>query len=179
LQALVRQAPGYAPGEGALGSALLQAGRPDEAQTHLSRALSLNPRLADVRFNLALLLGAESRHGETIALLRQGLRLEPSNPSFQQLLAWELATAPEADLRDGAEAVRLARSALARSPQDPVYQYTLAAALAETGDFKGALNAAEQAEAEAVRLGRAGQAATIRAAIARLQKGQPLHAGTP
>lgn len=179
LKALVRQTPGYAAGEGALGSALLQAGRTDEAKAHLSHALALNPRLADVRFNLALLLGGESRHRETITLLRQGLRLQPSNPSFQQLLAWELATAPEADLRDGAEAVRLARSALARSPQDPVYEYTLAAALAETGDFKGALDAAEQAEREAERLGRAGQAATIRAAIARLQAGRPLHAGEP
>ncbi len=175
LQALIRQVPGYAPAEGALGSALLRAGRPGEAEAHLARALDLNPRLADVRFNLALLLGGESRHRETMALLREGLHLQPEDVSFQQLLAWELATAPEADLRDGAEAVRLARAALGTNPADPVFQYTLAAALAETGDFRGALAAAERAESEATQLGRAGQASTIRAAIARLREGRPLH----
>ncbi|HKJ93029.1 MAG TPA: tetratricopeptide repeat protein, partial [Longimicrobiales bacterium] len=191
LEALVRDAPAYAPGEGSLGSALLRTGRAGEAEPHLRRALELDPHLADARFNLALLLGGESRHRETIEVLREGLRMEPANASFQQLLAWELATTPDAALRDGAEAVRLARAALAKatatgseapagsaqaaSPADPVYAYTLAAALAEAGEFPAAIAAAQRAESDAARLGRTEQAATIHRAIEWLRQGRALH----
>lgn len=177
LETLRRIDGSYAPGVASLGAALLQDRRPAEAAAHLARALDLDPDLAEARFNLALVLGAQSRHPEMITLLREGLRRRPDDGALQQLLAWELATAPEAHLRNGSEALRLARHVLAVDSEDPILLYTLAAALAETGDFRGALTAAERAEARARAAGLAGEAETIRAAIARLQRGEPLHSG--
>jgi hypothetical protein len=64
-------------------------------------------------------------------------------PYFASILngyAWALATLPREDLRNGALAVEIARAALAASgTDDPGTLDTLAAALAETGDFEQAV----------------------------------------
>ncbi len=61
-------------------------------------------------------------------------------------LAWILATAPDADVRDGARASRLAHEAVARTTTpDASALDALAAAAAELGDFTGALAAAHRA----------------------------------
>jgi len=59
--------------------------------------------------------------------------------------AWLLATAADANFRDGAEAVRAAQMAVALNESDPNFQDTLAAAYAESGDFNKAVTAEEQA----------------------------------
>ena len=60
-------------------------------------------------------------------------------------LARILATARDAEWRDGAEALRLAREAVKIMPAEPDAYAALAAALAETGDFGGANGALFQA----------------------------------
>jgi 2-methylcitrate dehydratase PrpD len=61
-------------------------------------------------------------------------------------LAWCLATCPDADLRDGAEAVRLAEAACSATEQKVAELLdTLAAAYAEAGRFEDAVKAARQA----------------------------------
>ncbi|HSG89059.1 MAG TPA: tetratricopeptide repeat protein [Pseudomonadales bacterium] len=59
-------------------------------------------------------------------------------------LAWLLATAPAAELRDGPRAVQLARQAVARDASAQALD-VLAAALAETGQFDAAVDAQERA----------------------------------
>jgi hypothetical protein len=61
-------------------------------------------------------------------------------------LAWFLATDPDANARDGAEAVRLAERACALTDRRiPAFLATLAAAYAEAGDFSRAVAAGEEA----------------------------------
>jgi hypothetical protein len=61
-------------------------------------------------------------------------------------LAWLLATYPEANVRDGAKAVRLAeRACELTNRRVPAFLATLAAAYAETGDFSRGLAAGEEA----------------------------------
>ncbi len=61
-------------------------------------------------------------------------------------LAVLLATAPEAGLRNGAEAVQLAERACALTAnRNPVMLTTLAAAYAEAGRFEEAIQTAQQA----------------------------------
>ena len=61
-------------------------------------------------------------------------------------LAWILATDPDATNRNGAEAVQLAERACALTDrQIPVLVGTLAAAYAEAGRFKEAIETAQQA----------------------------------
>ena len=60
--------------------------------------------------------------------------------------AWLLATSPDAGLRDGSEAVRLAtHAAQLTSEQDPSILATLAAAYAEAGEFAKAMVTNQQA----------------------------------
>jgi len=59
-------------------------------------------------------------------------------------LAWLLATSPDPEVRDGAEAVRWARTAVEREPNAARLD-TLAAAHAEAGEFEDAIAAIDQA----------------------------------
>ena len=67
-------------------------------------------------------------------------------------LAWVLATSPKAELRNGAEAVRLAERACELTHYgEPLFIGTLAAAYAEAGRFPEAVTTAEKAEQLATR----------------------------
>jgi uncharacterized protein len=60
-------------------------------------------------------------------------------------MAWILATAPDAKLRDGRRAVELGKEALAIAPKSAASMNALPAAYAEAGDFAAALRLQEQA----------------------------------
>jgi hypothetical protein len=82
----------------------------------------------------------------TLARFRQELSRNPESALAMNNLAVLLATAPDASLRNGAEAVRLAEQASALTKHEhPVMLTTLAAAYAETGRFADAIRTAEQA----------------------------------
>ena len=69
-------------------------------------------------------------------------------------LAWLLATYPDSNSRDGAEAVRLSeRACTLTDRRAPALLATLAAAWAEAGDFPRAVAAGEEALNQARSLG--------------------------
>ena len=69
-------------------------------------------------------------------------------------LAWLLATHPDAELRDGAEAVRVAERMCEAVPAPPpVLLDTLSAAYAEAGRFDDALRTVDRAIAAAEKAG--------------------------
>jgi Flp pilus assembly protein TadD len=84
--------------------------------------------------------------GEAVSQLRQALRLNPHSAEVRLRLAWVLATCADADVRDGAEALRLAEEAqtLAVGVQHFLVGNALAAAYAELGRFEDACQAASQ-----------------------------------
>lgn len=66
----------------------------------------------------------------------EAVRCEPDNPDALNRLAWLLAVCPENGLREGKKALELSRHACSLTQnQSPYFLDTLAAALAETGDF--------------------------------------------
>ena len=78
--------------------------------------------------------------------LREAARLRPDWPPPLNALAWLLATHPDSDARNGAEAVNLARRACElTSFQNASYLDVFAAALAETGDYQKAAEAVQKA----------------------------------
>ena len=78
-------------------------------------------------------------------------------PAVSRLLwqmAWILATIPDPAVRDGERAIELARRAIQRSKGQECRAFdALAAALAETGQFPAAIDAAEQASTIALTRG--------------------------
>jgi hypothetical protein len=89
-------------------------------------------------------------------------------------LAWILATAPDASVRQSAEAVRLAQRASALAdPGDVRVADALAAAHAASGNFNRALAIAEAALRGAVALGHARDSELLRARVDLYRRGVP------
>ncbi len=80
-------------------------------------------------------------------LLEEALHARLSAPlAFARALAWLLATSPDDAVRNGARALELAREAVEKRGDNAASALdALAAARAETGDFPGAIEAAETA----------------------------------
>ncbi len=141
----LRLNPASADAHTNLGSALAGQGRIDAAVDAWSAALAIDPSNLAARYNLSVARVGQGRHAEAVALLREGARRAPRSSRFLSLLAWELATAPDPALRDGAEALALARRLFEAAPTNPERGDLLAAALAENERFDEAARAAEAA----------------------------------
>jgi tetratricopeptide (TPR) repeat protein len=118
----------------------------------------------------------ERRTGEALVQWREFLRLRPRDIAMLNQAAWILATAPEASVRSGAEAVELAQRAAGLSNgQDAAILDTLAAACAEAGRFTEAIQTAQQAIAIAMRQQNTALAGKIRARLRLYQARLPCH----
>ncbi|MDD9903320.1 MAG: hypothetical protein OXT06_07115 [Rhodospirillaceae bacterium] len=101
------------------------------------------------------------------------------DPDFAAALnskAWLLATAPDAAIRDGVQAVRLALRAL-RLVAYPEHHGTLAASYAEAGRFKEAVRTQEMAIARLQATGRVLLLTDYRSRLALYRAGQAFHRG--
>jgi tetratricopeptide (TPR) repeat protein len=168
--------PAFAKAHNNLGKALLQKGSADQAIVHCQDALQISPDYADARVNLGNAFMQKGSVGEAITQFRKALQLEPGEPNVQYSLAWLLATAPQAALRNGEEAVQLARQANERTGgKDPIFLHTLAAAFAEAGRFGDAVQSAQKALDLARAAGRPDLAARLNGELKRYEAGLPLH----
>jgi tetratricopeptide (TPR) repeat protein len=108
--------------------------------------------------------------------LRQALAGNPQEAALAEALAWILATAPDAKLRDGTGAVRWARVACAgERGSDPAALDTLAAAQAEAGDFDAAVATARRGVELAKEAGNQRRAARLLRRLALYEGHQPYH----
>jgi tetratricopeptide (TPR) repeat protein len=133
-----------------LGGALAAQGKVEEAISPLMQALESDPDNARAHFRLGLALNDLGRPESALAHLNEALLLQPDNVQMLWHLAWILATSPDRSARDGARGIELATRAIELSEgHDARAHDALAAALAETGNFSAAIDAAEQAVAQA------------------------------
>lgn len=128
-------------------SALSALGRHADAAASWREVAMVSPRDPEPIVQQASALMQAGEHEAVLELLRRGLSTFPGNGRLQASLAWELATAPDPSLRDGTEAVDLARALVAAMPGSAHAQDVLATALAEAGDWEGAVVAAGAAVA--------------------------------
>lgn len=131
-------------------------------------AAKLAPQDLEVRLARAAFRG---RLGDTAGAAQDlaFVEMHASDAATLNALAWYLATGPVDDLRDGARATTLARRAFDLSAgTDAQCLDTLAAALAEAGDFTEAAQQQELALADRVFASRHGPAARQRLDLYRL-----------
>jgi superkiller protein 3 len=172
--------PDFAAAYDQLGNALLGKGRVDEAIVQYQKALALQPDFAEAHINLAGALFQKGQVREVLVHSRAALKLQPDNPGLLSSLAWLLATWPEASVRDGAEAIRLARQAnQLTGNNDPLALRALAAAYAETAQFPEAVATARRALQLAEGQSDAGLANILRAQLKLYQAGSPCRDGAP
>jgi Flp pilus assembly protein TadD len=128
------------------GVAALQRGGVDEALAQFRKLLVLDPRNALTHNHLGVALSLKRQFDEAAVEFREAMAADPQFAQAQANLAWLLATSPEATLRNGAEAVKLAAKAVDLSHgSDPRMLDTLAAAYAEMGRFREAVETARKA----------------------------------
>jgi tetratricopeptide (TPR) repeat protein len=132
-----------------LGTAELQTGESQAALDAYRRALALEPGLGSARYGAGLALEALGRGGAAAGIFALLVRDPAANESTFQgdaitRLADYRATCREPEIRDPDEALRLAASARRLGPEFESMQ-ALAAARAASGDFDGALRAADAA----------------------------------
>jgi len=167
--------PDFAAAHNNLGMALLQRGQVDPAIAQFQSALQTDPDLPDTHNNLGAALLRQGRAKEAVVHYQRALELKPDYAGAANNLAWVLATSPEASLRDGSRAVKLAQRANQLSNgSNLVIWRTLAAACAEARQFPEAIAAAQQALELAVAQASPAWTATLEKEIALYRAGQPL-----
>jgi tetratricopeptide (TPR) repeat protein len=132
------------------GDVLIKLGRAAEAMPYCETVVRAEPGDAHAHFLLGSACLAEKRFAEAVANFREAVRLAPDTPECMNALAWIYATSPQAELRSGTEAVRLAEEACKLTKrQRPATLDTLAAAYAEAGRFDDAVKTTEELRAQA------------------------------
>lgn len=192
-QEAVRRQPDDAQARCNLGIVLARKGRVDEAIQQCREALRRQPDLFQAHLGLSLILLLTGQLQEAAFHLEEVLRIcpreqleAPDSPGRETIrdalndLAWRLATHPAATERDGARAVRFAEQACALAHhQNPALANTLAAAYAGAGRFKEAIEAARQAQAQALAAGLPEVAEKSRQLLELFQSNQPCREPPP
>jgi Flp pilus assembly protein TadD len=141
-----RLEPRYAGAHNNLGVALDNLGDKDGAIDAFRQAADSAPDYMLAHANLATLLEERGDLDEAVRRYDQWIQLDPKGPLALRRLAWILATAPDARLRNAPRALALATRACAlTAKKDPECLDALAAALAEAGDFDEAVAAEKRA----------------------------------
>jgi tetratricopeptide (TPR) repeat protein len=168
-QEAIRLKPDHADAHNNLGTALEKKGQTDEAISQYQEAIRLQPDFFHPHLALAQILPRLGRLKDAAFHIEEFLRTcprvnldFPNSPIRESAvgplndLAWFLATSQQAEDRDGVRAVRFAERACELTDrQIPVLVGTLAAAYAEAGRFKEAIETAQQARALAQAAGQA------------------------
>jgi len=170
LETALQIDPDYIEAHTVLGNLLIQRGRNAEAARHHISA----HRLAAAQFL------KQGKTAPAVAHWREALKLSPDSSEFLNNLAWSLATNPNPEFRNGAEAVQLAQRACpAGGAPDPHLLDTLAAAYAEAGRFPEAVAALEQAIGLADSAGEAALAGQFRLRLSLYRRQRPYHESSP
>lgn len=172
--------PDFAEAHNNLGNILFGRGLVEVAMHHFRMAVHIQPDFAEAHYNLGKALLEKGQAKEALVHWEEALKLQPDNPDALSLLAWVLATWPEASVRNGAQAVTLAQRAneLSGARNLPVLR-TLAAAYAEAGQFAEAISTARQAAQLADAQTNAVLAGELRSQLQYYQAGSPFRDSVP
>jgi tetratricopeptide (TPR) repeat protein len=165
--------PGDAEARYQLATVLVAQGRLDDADAMFAQVRGRAP--SDPRLPLQSGVIAQLRGDLPAAVKHYRAAIAADlNSNARNNLAWILATARDASLRDGAEALRLVESMRAQGrPDSPELLDTLAAACAETGAFTRAADTARRAVSLANQAGNPKLAEQINARVTLYEQGKP------
>jgi tetratricopeptide (TPR) repeat protein len=163
-----------------LGKFLLEQGHSEQALPEFETAVSIRPRFASGEEGLARSYESLGKYGEALSHWQKARAIDPNLVSALLGGAWIRATAPEASVRNGAEAVSLAESANNLSPAaDPEVLDTLAAAYAENGQFARAITTATNACDLAASKGNSHLETEIRSRLLLYKRNRPFRSDWP
>jgi len=155
--------------------ALIQARSGDMrgAYEHLVIASELAPQRADIWANLGVLLLAVGRDAQAVDAMRHAVELEPQRITTKRKLAWILATHGNDAIRNGPDAVSLARDVVNAQSDSALALDVLAAAEAAVGRYEQAASTAKKAAGYAEAAGDQQLADQITQRMKHYQAGKP------
>ena len=160
-----------------LGLSYEAIGSADVAMRQYRTLVADNAKSASGHSNLARLLHAQGDDRQAVEHYRIAHKEEPANSGTCVQLANLLATSPDGSLRDGAQALRLAKKAVELSKgEDAAALDARATAEAESGNFASAMDTAQAALKLAEAGGDKKLAAEIRDRLELYRRGRPYHA---
>jgi protein O-mannosyl-transferase len=146
FKSLLKVMTNRAPALDGLGFALAMQGQTSVAEGYFLEAIQTDPKFANAHLHFAMMLSRRGNVADAIKHYRSTLEAETNQPAALNNLAWILATTPNDSLRNGKDAVMLAeRACELTNGREPFFLGTLAAAYAETGDFRQAIATAQAA----------------------------------
>jgi len=174
LEEAVRLNPSDLESQYNLVLALNQQEKWRQAVAILSRLAPSRPQDPSLNCQLGLALSHLQRTREAMSHYAHALEVQPDLPEALDGLSWIAATDPRPEFRNGQEAVHMAERACELTGRKQARMLaTLAAAYGETGRFTEAVQAAEEAQALAERLGQQEITARCRNLLAALKSGKP------
>jgi tetratricopeptide (TPR) repeat protein len=127
------------------GDLRFRQGADEQALADYDRALQLQPQSAAAYQRRAAVCGRQRQYERALADYREAVRLDSRNADAHDGLAWLQATCPEPRLRNGQEAIAHAIRAQRFGGKEVRFLNTVAAAYAESGQFRDAVRFQEQA----------------------------------
>lgn len=166
-QAAIDLNPAYRDAHQDLAVTMFKMGNADKAIAQLETVIQVDPAFPGGYLNQGIYLISLGKDSEAVEVFRQGIENAPFDIRIANKLAWLLATSPKAALRNGEEAVRLAeKSCKLTNYRVPQNLDILAAAYAETMQFKKAEQIAQQAQQLAITAGQLDLADGIQSRLA-------------
>lgn len=118
----------------------------EQAVNHFKASARVAPERPETYFRLAFALSAAGSGREAVRAYRRALELRPQWPAAANNLAWILAAHNDPSVRNGTEALRIAQVLMKNEgSENPTALLTLAAAYAEVGNFKSAIQVVDRA----------------------------------
>ena len=154
--------------------ALDQRGYQRQAVYYYKQAIDVDSEVVEAQLRLGVALETIGDLTQAVKHYRECLRLTPEDVRVLNNLAWILASHPDPRERDGDQARRHAQVACQITKyQQPETLDTLAAALAESGDFSAAVETANKAITLASRNDQAALVEQITRRLQQYQQGRP------
>ncbi len=180
-KAALRLEPAYSPAIYNLNKAFVAGGRREDGIEFWKQFVGANPSNPANPNIFRILAGALLEHGEgaeAVSFLRRALQEQPAWIEVAHQLAWVLSTHDDPAVRNGTEAVSIARRLCqATEFKHPTSLDILAAAYAETGQFREAVKTARQALSLMTTDPRRPLAEAIQKRIQMYRERKPLRAG--
>lgn len=144
----VELAPSFAEAYKNRGIVWFRMGQLQRAIEDYGKALHADPGFADAHKNRGVAWYHSAKFNEALNDYIDALRLDPGSVEANNQLAWMLSVCPDPKYRNASKALDLAKRAVSFS-EGPATLDTLAAAHAESGDFKKAVEIQERVVAQA------------------------------
>ena len=128
---VAEQAPELADAAANLGYVLDRLGRTEEGETHLRRALALDPNCPEAALNLGALLTASKRFVEAERMCLKAVTLRPMSPQ-----AWSNLGVLYAEVKREAEAEQSYRTAMSLSEKHQASRFNLSYLLLRQGRYE-------------------------------------------